>query len=216
MLYPASPLFATVEYSTAMARLVTTPGTTVAGPIRQQSREHSKSRPHKLGMLSGSLKSRFRQTLAAGLASFLLLLCGNVLAIDLNALQDGANLKPALDDDSNATELRDRMIQLEDSHALEIERLERRINELEEVIRRIELLSKMQNSDGHGNGYATRGVENWSRVNDGMHRRDVYRLLGRGIKDTKSIASDCRCYTRGRICFDDNGQSTKTDARCRL
>lgn len=136
-------------------------------------------------------------------------------AFEINSLKDAtdqAGHSDAVVDGS----LEDRLNKLEQSHAVEIERLERRVQELEELTRRLQREAKMQPSPENGLAFEQRRLANWARVSDGMERQDVYRLLGRGIKDTKTITSECRCYTLGRICFDDKGYSTKTEARCQL
>lgn len=157
----------------------------------------------------------FAPTSLMSIAIVMAISCTSALAFDLKSLKDD---QQKIDSNVVVSEdnIADRLNKLEQAHAIEIERLERRVQELEDIIWRMQQEAKMQPVPENGLAFERQRLENWSRVSDGMERQDVYRLLGRGIKDTKTITSECRCYTLGRICFDDDGYSTKTEVRCQL
>lgn len=173
--------------------------------------------------MSIALFARLHQMLVNSPA-FLTMVAVSVMTLLGNASLHAFEIRSLKDATDQATHsgtivdssIADRLNKLEQAHAVEIERLERRVQELEELITRMQLEAKMQPSTENGRAFEQRRLDNWARVSDGMERQDIYRLLGRGIKDTKTITSECRCYTLGRICFDDDGYSTKTEARCQL
>jgi len=147
-------------------------------------------------------------------AVFLVTPFSQLNALEIQAFKD---LKQLSDGETSgeAQRLRERISDMENLHRSEMGRLEARIEELEIVIRRLQQAAQIQLQREEQLAFEQRRSENWARVTNGMQRQDVYRLLGRGIKDTKSIL-DCRCYTRGRICFNENDQSIKSELRCEL
>jgi len=137
-----------------------------------------------------------------------------VQALEIQAFKDIRQLSDS-ETSGDAQRLRERISDMENLHRSEMGRLEARIEELERIIRRLQQTAQIQSQREEQLAFEQRRSENWARVTNGMQRQDVYRLLGRGIKDTKSIL-DCRCYTRGRICFNENDQSIKSELRCEL
>jgi len=147
-------------------------------------------------------------------STFLLTLAAPINALDISAFKDSDSASGSRAANYES-ELNERINDLERTHSQEIIKLKERIEELELILRRMQQATETRLQKEERLAFERRRGENWARVTNGMRRQDVYRLLGRGIKDTKSTI-DCRCYTRGRVCFNDDDQSIKSDLHCKL
>jgi len=116
---------------------------------------------------------------------------------------------------------------LEREHQAEIERIERdaeaanselrdQIEALERRLSRIEKARQMDERRNEQASFEKSRMLNWPKTKSGMNRRQIYRLIGSGVKDRTETQKDCRCYSQGRICFNDEELAQKSNVRCQL
>ncbi len=112
-------------------------------------------------------------------------------------------------------------------HAQELERvnklaedavssLEYRIEALERRLSRIEKARELEERRAEEASFEKSRMLNWPKAASGMNRREIYRLIGSGVKDRTETSRDCRCYSQGKICFSDEDLAEKSNVRCQL
>jgi len=95
-------------------------------------------------------------------------------------------------------------------------RLEDQIEELERRLSRIEKARQVDERRAEQASFEKSRMLNWPKTKSGMNRRQIYRLVGSGVKDRTETLRDCRCYSQGRICFNDEDLAQKSNVRCQL
>lgn len=116
---------------------------------------------------------------------------------------------------------------LERKHQAEIERLNQlsndamtnlqyKIEQLERRLSRIEKARQLEERRAEESSFEKSRMLNWPKASSGMNRREIYRLIGSGVKDRTETSRDCRCYSQGKICFTDEDLAEKSNVRCQL
>jgi len=95
-------------------------------------------------------------------------------------------------------------------------RLEDRIEQLERRLSRIEKARQVDERRAEQASFEKSRMLNWPKTKSGMNRRQIYRLIGSGVKDRTETQRDCRCYSQGRICFNDEDLAQRSNVRCQL
>lgn len=195
-----------VDNDNSVAESVAARVVDIVVPVRQIARENSPSRKN-------------RPTLTA------LMMACCILIAPGTSFGQSATAAERLQDAGVATV--NELNALERKHQAELERLNQlsndaisnlqyKIEQLERRLSRIEKARQLEERRAEEASFEKSRMLNWPKAASGMNRREIYRLIGSGVKDRTETSRDCRCYSQGKICFTDEDLAEKSNVRCQL